>query len=302
MFKVNAATLISNSLIGFSLILLPQIASAKTPNLPISIAQTVVDGLPPAPPQGVPPESNLQTPDVWVPDARDDRPIESAARYLVLVNGSSAQLLNQVRRIESSAFIQEYQGNRVIQIGLFNDIDNAQDQVDLLAAEGINAEIWQVSGAQATNPRLNAGGTAAAIPAPDLVPVAPIPAGIPIPVPAPAPAAAFSFQQTPAASPRPLVANAAAPSEISQDMGRSEGGERTPYYVVIPGNSEAMPEIANQVIRLGEGYAIASMVEEAERPLGGHVRVGPFTSRRSAARWSRYFRNFGMDARVDYRP
>jgi hypothetical protein len=299
MFKVNAATAVSNSLIGFSLILFPQIASAKTPNLPISIAQNVVDGLPPAPPQGAPPESNLQTPAVWVPDGGDDRPIESAERYLVLVNGSSPQLLSQVRRIESSAFIQEYQGNRVIQIGLFNDINNAQDQVDLLAAEGINAEIWQVSGAQATNPRFNAGGTAAAIPAPDLVPVAPIPASIPIPVPAPA--AAFSFQQTPAAQPRQVVADAA-PTEISQDSGSFDGGERTPYYVVIPGNAEAMPEIANQVIRLGEGYAIASMVEEAKRPLGGHVRVGPFTSRRSAARWSRYFRSFGMDARIDYRP
>jgi hypothetical protein len=299
MFKVNAATAVSNSLIGFSLIFLPQIASAKTPNIPISIAQNVVDGLPPAPPQGAPPESNLQTPNVWVPDGGGDRPIESAERYLVLVNGSSPQLLSQVRRIESSAFIQEYQGNRVIQIGLFNDINNAQDQVDLLAAEGINAEIWQVSGAQATNPRLNAGGTSAAIPAPDLVPVAPIPASIPIPVPAPA--AAFSFQQTPATQPRQVVADAA-PTEISQDSGSFDGGERTPYYVVIPGNAEAMPEIANQVIRLGEGYAIASMVEEAERPLGGHVRVGPFTSRRSAARWSRYFRSFGMDARIDYRP
>jgi hypothetical protein len=299
MFKVNAATLISNSLIGFSLILLPQIASAKTPNSPILIAQTVVDGLPPAPPQSTAPapESNLQTPAVWVPDRGNDRPIESAEKYLVLVNGSSPQLLSQVRRIESSAFIQEYQGNRVIQIGLFNDINNAQDQVDLLAAEGINAEIWQVSGAQATNPRLNAGGTAAVIPAPDLVPVTPIPASIPIPVPAPA---AFSFQETPAA-PRPFVAQTMtnAPTEISQDSG---GGERTPYYVVIPGDSNAMPEIANQVIRLGEGYAIAAMVEEAERPLGGHVRVGPFTSRRSAARWSRYFRSFGMDARIDYRP
>jgi hypothetical protein len=301
MFKVNATTLMGNSLIGFSLILLPQIASAQTLSSPILIAQTVVDGLPPAPPQSTEstPESNLQTPAVWVPDPESDRPIESVEKYLVLVNGSSPQLLSQVRRIESSAFIQEHEGKSVIQIGLFNDINNAQEQVDLLAAEGINAEIWQVSGAQATNPRLNAGGTATVIPAPDLVPVTPIPASIPIPVPAPA--TAFSFQEAPAA-PRQFVADTLtdAPTAISQDS--SDGGESTPYYVVIPGNSQMMPEIANQVIRLGEGYAIAAMVEEAERPLGGHVRVGPFTSRRSAARWSRYFRSFGMDARVDYRP
>jgi hypothetical protein len=300
MLKVNAATLVSNSLIGFSLILLPQIASAQTLNSPILIAQTVVDGLPPAPPPSTAPASGLQTPAVWVPDSGSDRPIESSERYLVLVNGSSPQLLSQIRRIESNAFIQEHEGNQVIQIGLFNDINNAQDQVDLLAAEGINAEIWKVSGAQATNPRLNAGGTAAVIPAPDLVPVTPIPASIPIPVPAPA---ALSSHHS--VAPRQFVADAmtAAPPAISQDeTSQDSGGESTPYYVVIPGNSQMMPEIANQVIRLGEGYAIAAMVEEAERPLGGHVRVGPFTSRRSAARWSRYFRNFGMDARVDYRP
>jgi hypothetical protein len=307
MFKVNPVSLFANSLIGFSLILIPKIASAETLNSPILITQNVVDGLPPAPPQSTEysPGLNLQTPAISVPDRVPDpvpdRPFESAERYLVIVNGSNPRLLTQVRRIESDAFIQEHQGKRVIQIGLFNDINNAQDQVDILAAEGINAEIWQVSGAQAANPRLNAGGTA--IPAPDLVPVTPLPASIPIPVPAPA--TAFSFQPTSASpAPRQFVADAvtAAPAEISQDVSQDSGdGERTPYYVVIPGDSDTIPEIANQVIRLGDGYAIASMVEEAARPLGQHVRVGPFTSRRSAARWSRYFRNFGMDARIDYR-
>jgi hypothetical protein len=306
MFKVNPVFLVANSLLGFSLILLPKISSAETLNSSILIAQNIVDGLPPAPPQSTEysPDSSLPIPAVSVPAAPDrlpDRPLESAERYLVIVNGSSPRLLTQVRRIESDAFIQEYQGNRVIQIGLFNDVNNAQDQVDLLAAAGINAEIWQVSGAQATTPRLNAGGTA--IPAPNLVPVTPIPASVPIPVPAPATAFSFqqpSSQQTPI-SPAPLVADVVtdAPTEISQDSGG--GGRRTPYYVVIPGDSDTVAEIANQVIRLGDGYAIASMVEEAERPLGQHVRVGPFTSRRSAARWSRYFRNFGMDARIDYR-
>jgi hypothetical protein len=312
MFKVNPVFLLANSLLGLSLILLPKIASAETLNSPILIAQNVVDGLPPAPPQSTEysPESNLQTPAISVPDRVPNqapdlfelpargRPVEAAERYLVIVNGSSPRLLTQVRRIESDAFIQEYQGQQVIQIGLFNDVNNAQDQVDILAAEGINAEIWQVSGAQAANPRLNAGGTA--IPAPDLVPVAPIPASVSIPVPAPM--NAFSFQPA-SVSPTPLVADTvtAAPTEISQDSGSEGGGERTPYYVVIPGDSDTIPEIANQVIRLGDGYAIASMVEEAARPLGQHVRVGPFTSRRSASRWSRYFRNFGMDARIDYR-
>jgi hypothetical protein len=31
------------------------------------------------------------------------------------------------------------------------------------------------------------------------------------------------------------------------------------------------------------------------------VLVGPFTNRNAATRWNRYFRDFGMDARVYYR-
>lgn len=101
-----------------------------------------------------------------------------------------------------------------------------------------------------------------------------------------------------AANPQLNTGGTADPTEIAQNDNSFD--DAAPYYVVIPGNAEILPEIANQVIRLSEGYSIAAVVEEAERPLGNHVRVGPFSGRRSANRWSRYFRDFGMDARVHY--
>ena len=70
------------------------------------------------------------------------------------------------------------------------------------------------------------------------------------------------------------------------------------YFVVIPGNSTDLPNIAAEVIRLGISE---SAVNQREGPRGSHVAVGPFSSRKEADRWSNYFRSLGMDARVYFR-
>lgn len=67
------------------------------------------------------------------------------------------------------------------------------------------------------------------------------------------------------------------------------------YFVVIPGNSRDLPNIAAEVIRLGISK---SAVSQREAPRGPHVAVGPFNSRKEADRWSNYFRSLGMDARI----
>jgi hypothetical protein len=255
MLKIHHLIVLS-SLLGCGLSLVPQIASAETPNL---IAQEVLNGLPPAPP--LPPGFSNPEPALRSPSTPQLNAAPNSvpsARYLVLVNGASPQLLTQVRQVEAGAFIQEHDGKQVIQVGLYSNEGNAQQRVDTLAQEGIRAKIVNVSGEAATNPQLNAGGTATNTPA-------------------------------------------VAQSVVAQNSDQSGWGDAAPYYVVIPGDSDILPEIANQVIRLSEGYTIAARVEEADRPLGNHVRVGPFSGRRAAARWSRYFRDFGMDARVDFR-
>lgn len=67
------------------------------------------------------------------------------------------------------------------------------------------------------------------------------------------------------------------------------------YFVVIPGNSTDLPNLAASVIRLG---VRESAVNQRDAPRGPQIAVGPFESRAEADRWSTYFRSVGMDARV----
>lgn len=87
------------------------------------------------------------------------------------------------------------------------------------------------------------------------------------------------------------------PSNSLQPDASSSRGRRT-YYVVIPGKQTDLEAISNQVIRLGDSFGIAQLVEQSGTPRGPHVQVGPFADRDAANRWNRYFRDFGMDARV----
>jgi hypothetical protein len=68
--------------------------------------------------------------------------------------------------------------------------------------------------------------------------------------------------------------------------------------VVIPGKQGELESISNQVIRLGDSFGIAQLVQQSSSSRGPHVQVGPFVDRDAASRWNHYFRDFGMDARV----
>lgn len=65
----------------------------------------------------------------------------NANRYWVYVNGDSPYLLEQVKAVEPKAFIQEFQGRRVIQVGIFSTETNARQQIETLNARGITAEL-----------------------------------------------------------------------------------------------------------------------------------------------------------------
>jgi hypothetical protein len=58
-------------------------------------------------------------------------------RYLVYVDGSDFQTLQEIRRIEPTAYIRQYQGRNVIQSGVFNRVSNAQQRVSELQSLGI---------------------------------------------------------------------------------------------------------------------------------------------------------------------
>ncbi len=70
-------------------------------------------------------------------------------RYLVYVDGSDFQTLQQIRRIEPSAYIRQYQGRNIIQSGVFNRVSNAQQRVSELQSRGIyNARIISFANGQ----------------------------------------------------------------------------------------------------------------------------------------------------------
>ncbi|MBD2610440.1 hypothetical protein H6G94_03980 [Nostoc punctiforme FACHB-252] len=58
-------------------------------------------------------------------------------RYLVFVDASDFQTLEQIRRLEPSAYVREYQGRNVIQSGVFSRVSNAQQRVNELQSRGI---------------------------------------------------------------------------------------------------------------------------------------------------------------------
>ena len=72
----------------------------------------------------------------------------------------------------------------------------------------------------------------------------------------------------------------------------------SPYFVIIPGDSEDLPNTAAQVLQLG---VRREAIEQKASPRGSHLAIGPFAGRREAERWSSYFRSVGMDARVHYK-
>jgi hypothetical protein len=57
------------------------------------------------------------------------------------VNGDSPYLLQQVQAVAPQAFVQQYQGKPVIQVGTFNDEANARRQVEALQEQGIMATL-----------------------------------------------------------------------------------------------------------------------------------------------------------------
>lgn len=126
-----------------------RITLAQSTDLPPPPPVSVPADLPPvAPPEALPPVNLTPTP------GRSLVAPTNSKGYRVYVNGDSALLLQQVRTIEPTAFVQTYQGRRVIQVGLFSDEGNAQQKVARLAAQGVQSELTNelVGSALTTSP------------------------------------------------------------------------------------------------------------------------------------------------------
>jgi hypothetical protein len=268
------------------------------------LAQQVVEGLPPpptdpAPVQAMPPaidrsaapaspSSGSLTGELTSTSAPESTP---DAQYMVYVNGDSPLLLDQVQRIEADAFLQTYDGQQVIQAGLFNEENSAKRQIQALETQGIGAEVVAISPSEtraqtpvssqsivraASVPPIRVAANSDVAPS-DLLPLV------------------SADRVVPYGQPPPTVA----PYNPAQADVLVAAAART-YYVVIPGSSASLMDISNLVTTLGNGEVPETAIQERRSPLGSHVLVGPFTNRSTASRWNRYFRDFGMDARIYY--
>ncbi|WP_414550039.1 hypothetical protein [Anabaena sp. CCY 0017] len=163
-------------------------------------------------------------------------------RYLVLVNSSNTQTLQQIRRIEPDAYIRQYQGRSVIQAGIFSQLFNAESRVRELQSSGINnAQIMNFSDGRETG--------------------------------------------------------FVTPGQQSMSTLPNRRQESS-YYAVIPGDARSLPLIADNIRRTSGQYGVVLVRQE---PLGSHVAVGPFPTRKDAEEWNNYLRKLGYgNSRVYY--
>lgn len=222
-----------------------------------------------------------------IPPTAASNPTAGEAQYLVIVTGSSDQLLAEVRQIEPTAFVNFIEGASVIQAGRFGAYQNAQNRTRELANLGIGAQIKPATPAlpmaaspvgTATVMSENGGET----PTGDLPP-------IPI---AATPSSAVEFGQAP---PFPTAATSATsipatPPALAVTPGRASG-----YYVVVPSRAVNLAAVADQMVGLG---AAPDLVQTRQAPRGPHVAIGPYDNRDIAGEWSNYLREAGFDARV----
>ena len=283
-FEISSRCLLATSacLVG-GLCFLPEAIAWSAPiPVTVQIAQ-VLDALPPPP--TIDNGRALPAPSTG---AAPTSHIASTQRYLVFVNGNSPLLLAQIQQVEPGAFRREHEGRTVIQTGLFLQQQNAEQQLAQLASQGIGAEIKQVE--VETAPPI---AQTAYQPPPTSSPSS---AAIPIPVVA-APDNSVEFGQPPTFStintpPPPPSGFSPANAPFPPAGGLNVD---SPYYIVIPGPSDRLPDIRDQVVQLG---VTPYSVQLRERPRGPHVAVGPFENRDMAEGWNDYLRGFGLNSRV----
>lgn len=270
------------------------------------LAQQVVDGLPPPP--SFPPADLSDFPPPPDPSTTSAPSSESSTDqlFMVSVNGSSPLLLEQVRQVQPDALIQEYDGQPIILVGAYENAALANQQIAALDAQGISATVTPVPSSIfepvplgnegfADIPELPPADFNAASPPSETTPTSPQPVAV-----QPSPPREIEFAPVPTATQAPPANQT---FNQPQAVAPSSTGSNTPladnaYYIVIPGSSENLADVRDQVIILGGRYDVVS---QRERPLGPHVLVGPFINRQAASRWNSFLRDFGMNARVYYR-
>jgi hypothetical protein len=132
-----------------------QTAPAQTIPSDILLTQAVGELLPPPPPavnlvkerspsaSFTPRELDFQAPAAI--------PASTNSNYLVYVNGASLVTLQQVQQLEPKAFVRQYNGNSVIQAGVFSKGSNAQELAKKLQSQGIDVRLVSLATGEETD-------------------------------------------------------------------------------------------------------------------------------------------------------
>jgi hypothetical protein len=188
----------------------------------------------------------------------------STQRYIVYVNSDNYEVLQRVRQIESSAYIRELNGSRVIQSGVFSQRSNAQRRVSELELYGIpGAGILSFSNTQGMSSSWNTE--------------------------------TFYPTNPPSNSNNNFGNNV---NNVNMTNPTSVVATSNAYYVIIP-TDIANLALMGQEIQQKTGFNTNVFLRT--QPRGPHIAVGGFTLRAEAEQWNNYLKNLGYgNARVYY--
>ncbi len=219
----------------------------------------------------------------------------NTARYVVYVNSDSSTTLQQVRQIDSTAYIRQVNGIRIIQSGVFSKLANAQRRVSELQQSGITNAVISTS--------------------PNSQPIQPISSN-PNPQPISSnitnnsnPDGGWNNYDNTYYDPNPNYGmgnsydNNVLPNNVSSNNNFSSNSNSfsqlpSAYYVVIPTDVANLALLGQDIQQQIGNNATAFM---RTQPRGAHIAVGSFTDRSQAEQWNNFLKNLGYgNARVYY--
>lgn len=242
-------------------------------------AQSPAESIPPAPSSG---ENTFNTTLDYTNSlqAQNSQPFSAPNKalttmpYRVIVPSDNLILLGQAKAIESTAFIQVIDGQRVIQVGLFSTEALALQQVARFQAAGMPVRMQQ---GNSSNILVE-------------IPQTPLPSTI-IPTTAMPPEAASTIPPAPYSLPVGNLSRDSTATNTPFNASSNKG-----FYVVIPTVAANVNYVQSQLNQVG---IPPQYILLRDRPFGLHYAIGTFSKRSEAERLSGIIRDrTKFDARV----
>jgi len=215
-----------------------------------------------------------------------------ANQFIVYLPTVSATQTTQVKTIAPDAFHTQLEsGQRVLQVGRYNNLPLAQRRAQQFRQAGFAAEIRSVAPKVATAPPLPAPIPVQPYPAPISTPPSSLPPALPgVPSAVDTSAPTPIEVSRPAPLPQPVSSLPPAPP-VAPVPAETIPQEELRYFVIIPSTS-------NSIMQRVRAIAPAAKFKTSNR--GPYIEVQGYPDRASAETMSATMRSQGFDARVAY--